>query len=41
MKAVILCGGQGRRLGEASERIPKPLVDVGGRPLLWHIMKKE
>lgn len=36
---VILCGGMGTRLREASEQLPKPLVDVGGRPMLWHIMK--
>ena len=39
MKAVILCGGQGTRLREESEYRPKPLVDIGGRPILWHIMK--
>lgn len=39
MPVVILCGGQGTRLREATERIPKPLVDVGGKPILWHIMK--
>ncbi len=39
MKVVILCGGQGTRLREESEFRPKPLVDVGGRPILWHIMK--
>ena len=36
---VILCGGQGTRLREETEKIPKPLVDIGGRPILWHIMK--
>jgi glucose-1-phosphate cytidylyltransferase len=36
---VILCGGMGTRLREASEKLPKPLVDVGGKPILWHIMK--
>ncbi|MCU1677873.1 MAG: Glucose-phosphate cytidylyltransferase [Frankiales bacterium] len=36
---VILCGGMGTRLREASERLPKPMVDIGGRPILWHIMK--
>ena len=36
---VILCGGMGTRLREASEQLPKGLVDVGGRPVLWHIMK--
>jgi glucose-1-phosphate cytidylyltransferase len=36
---VILCGGMGTRLREASERLPKPLVDIGGSPILWHVMK--
>ena len=36
---VILCGGMGTRIREVSERLPKPLVDIGGRPVLWHIMK--
>lgn len=36
---VILCGGFGTRIREASERLPKPLIEVGGRPILWHIMK--
>ena len=39
MKVVILCGGQGTRLREETEYRPKPLVEVGGRPILWHIMK--
>lgn len=39
MKTVILCGGQGTRLREETEYRPKPLVEVGGRPILWHIMK--
>src|SRR5438067_3731527 len=39
MKVAILCGGQGTRLREETEFRPKPLVDVGGRPILWHIMK--
>ncbi|MFH0862649.1 MAG: glucose-1-phosphate cytidylyltransferase [Candidatus Altiarchaeota archaeon] len=39
MKVVILCGGQGTRLKEETEFRPKPMVEVGGRPLLWHIMK--
>lgn len=39
MKVVILCGGQGTRLREETEYTPKPLVPVGGRPILWHIMK--
>lgn len=39
MKVVILCGGQGTRLREETEFRPKPLVDIGGKPILWHIMK--
>jgi glucose-1-phosphate cytidylyltransferase len=39
MKVVILCGGLGTRLREETEYRPKPLVDVGGHPILWHIMK--
>lgn len=39
MKVVILCGGQGTRLREQTEVLPKPMVDIGGRPILWHIMK--
>lgn len=39
MKVLILCGGQGTRLREETEYRPKPLVDIGGRPILWHIMK--
>lgn len=39
MKVVILAGGLGTRLREETEYRPKPLVDVGGRPILWHIMK--
>ncbi len=40
MKVVILCGGQGTRLREETEYRPKPLVPVGGRPILWHIMRR-
>ncbi|PID54481.1 MAG: glucose-1-phosphate cytidylyltransferase [Micrococcales bacterium] len=36
---VILCGGMGTRLREASEKLPKPLVEIGGMPIVWHIMK--
>jgi glucose-1-phosphate cytidylyltransferase len=39
VKVVILCGGQGTRLREETEYRPKPMVEVGGRPILWHIMK--
>lgn len=39
MKAVILAGGLGTRIAEESDSKPKPMVEVGGRPLLWHIMK--
>ena len=39
MKVVLFCGGLGTRLREYSERIPKPLVDVGHRPIIWHLMK--
>lgn len=39
MKTVILCGGRGTRLNEETEFKPKPMVLVGGRPILWHIMK--
>ena len=39
MKAVILAGGFGTRLSEETSAIPKPLVEIGGYPILWHIMK--
>ena len=39
MKTVILCGGKGRRLDQETEFKPKPLVEIGGRPILWHIMR--
>ena len=39
MKAVILAGGQGTRLSEETGSKPKPLVEIGGMPILWHIMK--
>src|ERR1700678_1248561 len=38
-KAVILAGGFGTRLMEETESRPKPMVEIGGRPILWHIMK--
>jgi len=40
MKVVILCGGLGTRLREQTEVRPKPMVEIGGRPILWHIMKQ-
>lgn len=39
MKAVILCGGHGTRIRDVSELIPKPMLPIGGMPILWHIMK--
>ena len=39
MKTVILCGGLGTRLSEETQLKPKPMVEIGGRPMLWHIMK--
>jgi glucose-1-phosphate cytidylyltransferase len=39
MKVAILAGGLGSRLSEMTDRVPKPMVEVGGKPLLWHIMK--
>lgn len=39
MKAVILAGGLGTRLAEETDHIPKPMVTIGGHPMLWHIMK--
>jgi len=39
MKAVILAGGLGTRLSEETLLKPKPMVEIGGKPILWHIMK--
>lgn len=39
MKVVLFCGGMGMRLRDYSEQLPKPLVEVGQRPILWHLMK--
>ena len=39
MHVVILCGGTGSRLSEETMIKPKPMVEIGGKPILWHIMK--
>jgi glucose-1-phosphate cytidylyltransferase len=39
MKVVLFCGGLGMRIREAGENVPKPMIDVGDRPILWHLMK--
>ena len=39
MKAVILAGGLGTRLAEETDLKPKPMLEIGGKPVLWHIMK--
>ena len=39
MKVVLFCGGMGMRMREYSETVPKPMVPIGYRPILWHIMK--
>ncbi len=39
MKVVLFCGGLGTRLREYSETIPKPMVEIGGRPIIWHLMR--
>ncbi|MCB0089797.1 MAG: glucose-1-phosphate cytidylyltransferase, partial [Caldilineaceae bacterium] len=39
MKVVLFCGGLGTRLREYSDTIPKPLVEIGYRPIMWHLMK--
>lgn len=39
MKTVILAGGLGSRLSEETQIIPKPMIEIGGRPIMWHIMK--
>ena len=38
MNVIILAGGLGTRLSEYTESIPKPMVPIGGRPMLWHVM---
>jgi glucose-1-phosphate cytidylyltransferase len=39
MKAVILAGGLGTRISEETALRPKPMVEIGGKPILWHILK--
>ena len=39
MKAVILAGGLGNRISEETHLKPKPMVEIGGKPILWHILK--
>src|SRR4029077_16995810 len=39
MQVVILCGGQGTRIRDVADDIPKPMIPIGDRPILWHIMK--
>ena len=39
MQAVILAGGRGTRISEESTIRPKPLIEIGGKPIIWHIMK--
>ena len=39
MKTVILAGGLGTRISEESHLKPKPMIEIGGKPILWHIMK--
>jgi len=39
MEAIILCGGKGTRLSEETTKRPKPMVKIGGKPIIWHIMK--
>ncbi len=39
MKVVILAGGFGTRISEEPQNRPKPMIEIGGKPILWHIMK--
>src|SRR5262249_48566214 len=39
MQVVILCGGKGTRIRDVTSDVPKPMIEIGGRPILWHIMK--
>ena len=40
MKVVLLAGGLGTRISEETAYVPKPLIEIGGKPILWHIMKE-
>ncbi|MDD3716991.1 MAG: sugar phosphate nucleotidyltransferase, partial [Candidatus Marinimicrobia bacterium] len=40
MKVVIFAGGKGSRISEESQLRPKPMIEIGGKPILWHIMKR-
>ena len=40
MRAIILCGGQGTRIRDANETLPKPMLPIGDKPIVWHIMKQ-
>jgi len=40
MKVLLLAGGFGTRLSEETQNLPKPMVTIGSKPILWHIMKK-
>ena len=40
MKVVLMAGGAGTRISEFSEYMPKPMIEIGGMPILWHIMKE-
>ena len=40
MKVVLLAGGYGTRISEESRLKPKPMIEIGGKPILWHIMKE-
>jgi len=39
MQVVILCGGQGTRIRDVADDVPKPMIPIGGQPILWHIMR--
>ena len=39
MKVILLAGGFGTRLSEYTKAIPKPMIEIGGKPIIWHIMR--